>query len=240
MKAGKAHKVQLVLTNTGPLAIAVQTDARTSATSQVAVGAAVRRLLVLVAAECRGAERHTWVSGAAGHLEVGTDRLINGARPGRAATAHSVGIDLFGDLQAAQDGSTVSTATVSEHSPAKVGQGFWGTYVQEIGPYGDGGAPAGETTLTAVATTAGFDSAVTTSTGDPFLASVDPTADTGKPVVVKAGGSVVITVTITPTAKVGKTVKGVLHLVRPPAVVANLFYTTGDILANLPYSYTVS
>jgi hypothetical protein len=112
--------------------------------------------------------------------------------------------------------------------------------VQEIGPFGNGGAPAGETTLTAVATTAGFDKTVTTSTGDPFLASVGPTAHPGTPIVVKPHGSVVITVTIIPTAKVGKTVRGVLHLVTPPNGVDNLFNTTGDILANLPYSYTVS
>ena len=151
------------------------------------------------------------------------------------------GIDRFGDLQSAQDGSTVSTATVTEHGQAKLSQGFWFTYVQEIGPFGNGGAPAGETTLTAVATTAGFDKTVTTSTGDPFLASVDPTADAGTPHRRQA-------------ARIGrhhrdhhadgqksaKTVRGILHVVRPPVGVANLFNTTGDILANLPYSYTVS
>ena len=48
------------------------------------------------------------------------------------------GIDVFGDLQQAQAGSTISTATVREQAPAYVGQGYWFTYVQEIGPYGAG------------------------------------------------------------------------------------------------------
>ena len=60
----------------------------------------------------------------------------------------------LGDLQSAKNGSTVSMATVREKAPAYVGQGYWGTYVQEIGPYGDGGAPSGSTTLVANASTA--------------------------------------------------------------------------------------
>ena len=239
LKAGKAHKVRLVLTNTGPLTVAVQTDARTSTTSQVQLApqfAGSSFSLPLSVEETSDIPQYlvppdtskvalTASSTVPAQVELGS--------PGQ-------GIDLFGDLQSAQDGSTVSTATVFEQAPAKVGQGFWSTYVQEIGPFGDGGAPTGETTLTAVATTAGFDKAVTTSTGDPFLASVDPTAAPGTPIVVRSGGSAVITVTIIPTGKVGRTVRGVLHLVRPPVGVANLFNTTGDILANLPYSYTVS
>ena len=59
------------------------------------------------------------------------------------------GIDLFGDLQSAQNGTTVSTATVQEKAPATVGQGYWFTYVQEIGPFGNGGAPSGQTRLVA-------------------------------------------------------------------------------------------
>ena len=46
------------------------------------------------------------------------------------------GIDLFGDLQSAQNGNTVSTATVREKGAGTVGQGYWFPYVQEIGPFG--------------------------------------------------------------------------------------------------------
>ncbi|MGI8680245.1 MAG: S8 family serine peptidase [Jatrophihabitans sp.] len=149
------------------------------------------------------------------------------------------GIDLFGDLQSAQNGNTVSTASVSE-ARGSVGLGYWGTYVQQIGPFGDSGAPKATSVLAATALTKRFDDSVTTSTGDPFLAAVDPTTDSGTPIVIEPGATKTITVQIAPTARKGTTVTGVLNLVTPPAGVANVFNTTGEVLAALPYSYTVS
>jgi hypothetical protein len=149
------------------------------------------------------------------------------------------GIDLFGDLQSAKNGSTVSTATVRERAPGTVGQGYWFTYVQEIGPFGDGGAPKGSTTLTAFATTLGFDRAVTTSTGDPYLSAVDPSVPAGTPVVIPPHGTGTVTVTITPPAGATGTVSGVLNLVTTPSGTP-LFNTTGDVLAAVPYSYQAS
>jgi hypothetical protein len=148
------------------------------------------------------------------------------------------GIDVFGDLQSAQNGDTVSTASVAEQH-GNVGLGFWGTYVQEIGPFTDAGAPSGTAVLSATATMRPFDSAVTTSTGDPFVSTLDPTADFGKPVVIKPGQTKTITVRVRPTAAKGSTVSGVLHLVTTPIGVAGVFNTTGEVLADLPYSYTV-
>ena len=149
------------------------------------------------------------------------------------------GIDLFGDLQSAKGGSTVSTATVHEKAPAYVGQGYWYTYVQEIGPFGDGGAPSGQSSLVANATTAPFDLGVTSSTGDPYLPSVDPTQPAGTPVVIAPGQSAAITLTITASGASGSTVSGVLNIVTTPQGVANSFNTTGDVIATLPYGYTV-
>ena len=88
--------------------------------------------------------------------------------------------------------------------------------------------------------TAGFDGAVvTSSTGDPYIVAVDPTADPGSPIRIAPGGTGVITVTITPTAKVGSTVSGVLNLVTTPFGTP-LFNTTGDVIAALPYHYSVN
>ena len=56
-------------------------------------------------------------------------------------------------------------------------RGLWFASVNEVGPFSDAGAPAGETTVTASMRTAGFDPAVTSSTDDPFRISVDPTSD---------------------------------------------------------------
>ncbi|HEY3632387.1 MAG TPA: hypothetical protein VGL21_15880, partial [Jatrophihabitantaceae bacterium] len=147
------------------------------------------------------------------------------------------GIDVFGDLKDAQAGSTVSVAKVSERH-GTVGTGYWFTFVQQIGPFGDGGAPSGTSTLTASATTPGFDSTVTSSTGDPYRVAVDATAAAGQPTVIAPGQSKTITVTIRPSGRKGTHVSGTLNLVTTP-LGAPTFNTTGDLLAQLPYSYTI-
>ena len=146
------------------------------------------------------------------------------------------GIDVFGSLDAAQSGGKVSTAVVQEKAPATVTQGVWLPFVQEIGPFGNGGAPQGSSTLTATVTTLGFDRNVTSSAGDPYLASIDPNAPADKPVLVPAGGSADIAVTVTPAAGTPAHVSGVLNVVTTP-VGHPQFNTTGDVLAALPYSY---
>ena len=151
------------------------------------------------------------------------------------------GIDVFGDLQDAKDGDTISTATVNETAPELVAQGYWNPYLQEIGPYGDAGAPTGSATLVANATTKGFDSSVTSSTGDPYHVAVNAAYGPGTPVVIAPGGSAVITVTFKPNAAPGTLMNGLVHLVIPPvhAIADGLFNTTGDVIATLPYSYRV-
>jgi hypothetical protein len=239
LKAGRPVTVNLVVTNPSPAPIFVQTDARTTKQQ-------VQQLAPQFA-------------GSTFDLPLNVDELSSVPQYLVPPDTHKValtaastvpaqvelgsplgGIDVFGDLKQAQGGSTLSTATVSESGSSYVGQGFWFTYVQEIGPYGPGGAPAATTTLTANATTAGFDSAVSTSTGDPYLSAVDPTADPGTPIRIAPGGSAVIRVTVTPNAKVGSTVRGVLNLVTTPYGVNPLFNTTGDVIAVLPYQYKVS
>ena len=148
------------------------------------------------------------------------------------------GIDVFGDLTRAQRGETVSTASVSEPR-GTVGLGYWGAYVQQIGPFGDGGAPKATSVLSGTVVAKQFDPAVTSSTGDPFLSAVDPTADPGAPLVVAPGATRTITVTITPAGARGSKTAGVLHLVTTPIGVARLFNTTGEVVATLPYAYTV-
>ena len=155
----------------------------------------------------------------------------------------AAGFDIFGDLQAAKQGSTVSTATVFEKS-GFISKGIWFTSVSELGPFTDAGAPAGQTTITASMRTAGFDPAVTSSTDDPFRAAIDPSADLfGNPVLIPPGQVGAIQVTITPQGKKGSVVRGHLNVVTPSTVPAGLtglpFYTTGAVISTLPYTYTV-
>ncbi|MFF0414679.1 S8 family serine peptidase [Kitasatospora sp. NPDC004745] len=151
--------------------------------------------------------------------------------------------DLFGDLKKAQDGSTVSVVTDKGSAEQPVVPGNWGVFVQQIGPFGNGGAPAGTSTITATAHTQAFDPALTSSTGDPYAAAVDASAAAANPVTVQPGATGSLQVTLTPTGAKGSTVKGVLYLVSAPTGVAtanNVLNTTGAVLAAIPYSYTVN
>ncbi|SOB85811.1 Subtilase family protein [Streptomyces sp. 1331.2] len=151
--------------------------------------------------------------------------------------------DLFGDLKKAQNGSAVSVVTDNGTAEQPIVPGNWSTFVQQIGPFGNGGAPTGTTTITATAHTQAFDPALASSTGDPYAASVNASAQAANPVTVAPGATGSLQVTLTPTGPKGSTVKGVLYLVSGPTGVAtanNVLGTTGSVLAAIPYSYTVN
>jgi hypothetical protein len=154
----------------------------------------------------------------------------------------AAGIDVLGDLKSAQAGSTVSVATIGEKQ-GYVTKGVWFADVQEIGPFGPSGAPAGHSSYTASIQTAGFDAAVTSSTGDPYDQSVNPNGTGGTPTIVKPGQTVTVSVTITPSGKHGAAVTGHLNLVTVPTLPTGVTGLpqegTGEVLATLPYSYQV-
>jgi hypothetical protein len=148
------------------------------------------------------------------------------------------GIDVVGDLSAAQNGSTVSVATVKERK-GTTGTGVWFTDVNEIGAVGPEGAPTANCSVGLTARTLAFDDAMTSSTRDFWAVAVDPNADLGNAVTIQPGDTATITLTITPTAKVGSLVRGLLNVYTPPSFAYPTFNTTGDLLAQIPYSYTV-
>ena len=151
--------------------------------------------------------------------------------------------DVFGSLATAQGGSTVSVASSVAGPGDRVAPGLWAAFVQQIGPFPAAGAPAGSTTVTASALTQGFDPAVSSAAGDPFAASVDAAPAPAHPVLVQPGASVTLPVTVTPSGASGSQVHGVLYLVSAPnAIPATNEYlvaVSGDVLAALPYSYTI-
>lgn len=237
-KSAKSQTFKVTVHNPGPAPIAVQADPRTTTQQQVQLA--------------------PQFAGSTLNLPLSVDNLseipMYLVPPDTQSVALSAastvpaqvelnspggGIDLFGDLQSAQNGNTVSTATVQEKAPGTVGQGYWGTYVQEIGPFGNSGAPSGQSTLVARATTLGFDRTVTTSAGDPYLSAVDPTVPAGTPVIIQPGKSATITVTVTPAPGAKGTQTGTLNLVTTP-IGTPFFNTTGDLLAAIPYSYQAS
>jgi hypothetical protein len=231
LPVGKAVKVNVKVTNTGIAPMNVQLDPRT------------RNLQTLQLAPQGGSSTVALPGHTAPYYIVppGTESLTAVAASSLPAlvelTPFTGGIDVVGDLAAAQTGSTVSVATVSEKNDT-LSNGIWFTDVDELGFFGTTGAPPGSSTLTTSARTPGFDSSVTSSTGDPFLSAIDPTADTGTAVTIQPGETKTIKITIVPAGKQGRTVSGLLNVVTPPAVVGN-FVTTGDVVVQVPYSYTV-
>jgi hypothetical protein len=155
----------------------------------------------------------------------------------------SGGIEVFGDLDRAQAGNTTSTASVSE-STGYLATGLWFTDLGEIGPFTDAGAASGSSRITATMRGLAFDQTVTSSTGDPFQIAYDDTSDGfGNPVLILSGQSGVVRVTITPRGKKGDVVTGRLNVVVPPALPtsdnAQPYYSTGSVVQELAYTYTI-
>jgi hypothetical protein len=87
-------------------------------------------------------------------------------------------------------------------------------------------------------TSKAFDSTVTSSTGDLMLASVNP-ATTFSPVVINAGQTAIVNVTITPVGTSGTVVSGVLYIDEFLTDIPPYGQQTGDELTVIPYEYTI-
>jgi hypothetical protein len=237
LKKGSSKAIRVSVTNTGPAPMLVQTDARTGAAhaTQLAPQFAGSTLQLPQDVDDLSQLPAYLVPPGTKGLSV----TASTTSPAQVELSSPTGgIDVFGDLQSAQKGSTLSTASVAETS-STVGLGYWNPYVQQIGPFGDGGAPSATSVLSATGVTTSFDPAVSSSTGDPFAVTIDPSADPGAPVVIAPGKTKTVTVTVTATGTKGSKHTGVLNLVTPPLGVAGVFNTTGEVLAALPYSYKI-
>lgn len=232
LPAGSAVTAQVKVTNTGIAPINVQVDPRTASLQTLQLVSPFGPQSFQLPAHAAptflvppGTKSLTAV--AISDVPALVD-LISGAQ----------GIDVVGDLKDGQNGSTISVAKVSE-SRGTVSTGVWYTDVNEIGPVGEAGSPTADSQVNLSARTPGFDRNVTSSTGDFYAVTVDPTADIGTPVTIQPGATATITVTIHPTGKKGTQVSGVLNIITPPSFAYPTFNTTGDVLAQVPYSYTV-
>jgi len=236
LKAGRASTLTVRVTNRGAAPEAVQLDPRTSVLQslQLAPQLAGSTLDLPLSVDNLSEVPFYLIPPGTKDVSLTSSSTV----PAQVELSSPTGgIDVLGDLRSAQGGSTVSTASVHE-STGTVGLGLWGAYVQQIGPYTDSGAPAGTSVLSASALTQGFDAAVSSTVGDPFTAAVDPTAGAGSAIVIAPGASTALTLKINPTAAPGSTVSGVLNVVTAPTSTA-VFTTTGEVLASLPYAYTV-
>jgi Subtilase family len=121
----------------------------------------------------------------------------------------------------------------------RVTAGVWSAEPDECGPY-PGPAPAGTASTTMTAQTRRFDPAVSSATGDLWLAALSPST-AFSPVAIAAGHSAIVGATITPSGVAGTVVRGTLYVDDTVGAVPHSASATGtgDELAALPYTYTV-
>jgi hypothetical protein len=89
------------------------------------------------------------------------------------------------------------------------------------------------------AATKAFDPAVTSPTGDLWLASLNPSYSSFNPVVLLPGASATVNVTITPSAAPGTVVSGALYIGTYDTETPPYYGLAGDEAAALPYTYRV-
>jgi hypothetical protein len=238
LAAGKAVQVPVKVTNTGVEPIAVGVDARTNK-SQTLQPVPLQGETTVALPEQGALAPVYLIPPDTSKFSIATSSTV----PAQAELQGSAaGIETFGDLKQAQGGNTVSVASIGEKK-GYVSKGIWFAAVQEIGPFGPAGAPAGTASYTSSMQTLGFDNAVTSSTGDPYDAAIDPSGTGGTPTVIQPGQTATITVTITPSGAKGSVANGHLNLVTIPNLPTGSTglptLGTGSTIAQVPYSYKI-
>jgi hypothetical protein len=125
----------------------------------------------------------------------------------------------------------VGNVSVASYSAPEVSPGLWLLAPALRGPF-DGPA-SGKASTGLLARTRAFDPDVTTSTGDIWQQTIDPTARYS-PLTLKPGQSGTIRVRFTPQGSSGTTVQGTLYL----DDFSNWLLFGNEQLA-IPYSYTI-
>jgi hypothetical protein len=133
-------------------------------------------------------------------------------------------------------GNPASAAYTAGRTP--VTAGLWYAVPSEVGPYRAGSAPAATVTAAMSAVTNQFDTAATPATGDFWQFGVAPLAASASYhlFVVNPGQTRSIALTITPTARRGTVVRGLLCI---DAFAESLRFISGSQLATLHYAYKV-
>jgi hypothetical protein len=133
------------------------------------------------------------------------------------------------DLAGISSGNTASASfSTPEATP-----GGWGIFPTPIGPF-TGPAPAGTVSTAMIARTRGFDTNTSSDTGDIWQQTVDPNAAEFTPLTLKPGEKGTMTLTITPSGRSGKVVRGILYVDTFTGAQA----IGGEVVA-VPYEYTI-
>jgi len=235
LAAGKPVTVPMTITNNGKAPEDFFTDARLDATQSITL-AAIPPSSDTVALPMTGASPTWFVPTETSSVSVAQASSLPamfdfGPYPGDpdiASAANGPG-PLCADSESASYSPSGGTVTA----------GLWFGAPSECGPYPTA-APAGTATISMTAETKEFDPAVTSPTGDLWLASTNPSA-AFSPVTINPGQTATIDVTITPSAVAapGTVVSGTLYVDDYSSAVPPYSQLTGDELAAIPYEYTV-
>ncbi len=141
-------------------------------------------------------------------------------------------------------GSSSGLTAVASISANPVTAGEWSIAPLLSGVFGRNGAASTEPVTTSMTVvTAPFDRSVSSSTGDLWLTSLDPSyfgSPALAPVTVNPGQSALVPVTITPSGSSGSTDSGTLYLDDTNAVLFDAYLApNGDQVAAFPYSYSI-
>jgi hypothetical protein len=143
------------------------------------------------------------------------------------------GMPLAGDPEVA---STIGRNAIASYVASPIDQGFWFFLPDEAGSFAAAAGPRESAALGVAVRTEGFDSSITSSTGDLWLSGANA-ANHYVPIVVAPGATGTIPLTITPHASAGTVVRGTLYV--DDNSYARSTWDTGDDVAAIPYEYTV-
>jgi hypothetical protein len=137
--------------------------------------------------------------------------------------------------------STAGTSVTAALTGNPISQGQWDIAPEEVGPFGTAPGPNEPVTTSIEATTSPFDSSFSSTTGDLWPASTNPSLlSSFNPVTVQPGKTGTIPVTITPSGASGTTDSGTLYVDDADFDIFQLvIQPNGNEVAAIPYSYSV-
>ncbi|HEX4221326.1 MAG TPA: hypothetical protein VHZ97_03120, partial [Pseudonocardiaceae bacterium] len=224
LPAGQAHVVAVTVHNTSSAPESYFLDARLNTTTTMAL-TSITPSQNLTIPQPVTAVLPQWI------VPTGSTDLV--------ATASSTAPVMFDtgpfngepDLGSVANGNTASAQlTAPDITP-----GDWQVTPQSVGPAGPNGLPSATANLGVTVTTRAFDPAASSPNGDIWRSQ-----NGFAPVIVQPGQSTTLYLTITPDAPSGTLVGGTLYLDDSSQVTQYGTSPSGDQLAALPYSYTVS
>jgi hypothetical protein len=142
-----------------------------------------------------------------------------------------IDFDLFSFLGSPDILSTTGTHAIAHATAPELTLLEWGATADVAGPPTTAPVTA---TFTATAHTAAFDTSMATSTSDPWLGAIGP-PPTRNELILEAGQTGTITLTITPTGAPGTVVHGTLYIDN-----LDCLDGTGDVVTAIPYSYQLA